>query len=81
MGALQNEREIRTDLTEEMRWTAGSVIAERNRRMKKLLRLRRIRNDKRLPIDWRSDTGRLADRLKQELADFAEMRIGVGVKS
>ena len=80
MGALQDEREIRTDLTEEMRWTAGSVIAERNRRMKKLLRLRRIRNDKRLPIDWRSDAGRLADRLKQELADFAEVRIGVGVK-
>ena len=62
MGALQNEREIRTDLTEEMRWTAGSVIAERNRRMKKLLRLRRIRNDKRLPIDWRSNFRGLTDR-------------------
>ena len=81
MGALQNEREIRTDLTEEMRRTAGRVRAERNRRMKKLLRLRRIRSDERLPIDWRSGASRLADGLKQELADFAEMRIGVGVKS
>jgi hypothetical protein len=81
MVALAKERGVRTELTKEMRRTAGRVIAERSRQMKKLLRLRRIRNDKRLPIDWRSDAGRLADRLKQELADFAEMRIGVGVKS
>ena len=81
MVALANERGVRTELSEEMRRTARGVRAERNRQMKKLLRLRRIRSDERLAIDWRSDTGRLADRLKQELADFADVRIGVGVKS
>src|SRR5262245_11641354 len=79
MGALRNERGVRTDLTEEKRRTARCVRAESDRRVQKLLRLLRIRNDERLPVDRRSDVRRLADRFEQELADFAEMRVGVAV--
>jgi hypothetical protein len=36
-------------------------------------------DDQRLRIDWRSNFRRLTDCMGQELADFAEMRFGVGL--
>jgi hypothetical protein len=77
MGALKKEREAGADLTEEMRRTARGMRAARDRRVEKLLRLLRIGNDERLPVDRRGDVRRLADRFEQELTDFAEMRVGV----
>ena len=39
----------------------------------------RIRNDKGMPFDRRGNAGRLANGLKQECADFANMRIRIAV--